>query len=584
MDDNCREKIYSEDYIDYLVEHVGDNSRIPEWYFSDCFQIACNRYAVVYLQERHVKYENWSGVYVIPRAFGLLSSDSTLEEMGVAQVQRMANLNLTGQGVMIGLVDTGIDYTHPAFINADGTSRIMSIWDQTIQEKPEDGFGTVPDGFLFGMEYNNDEISIALAADDPWSLVPSRDDNGHGTFLAGAACGNRNDERGFVGVAPLASICVVKCKEAKQNLRQYYQIEDDEPCYSESDIMLGIRYLWNQAVKREMPLVVCMGMGTNQGGHNTGGMLGEMMSFYGTYRGTFMVSAAGNEANASHHYYSGQISPGDNAEVELKIGPDRGGFTMELWSGAPGRYSVGLVSPSGEYSGRTIARLGERNEINFLFEQTKVLVEYLLVSAESGDECIRIQFQEPQAGIWRLRVFNENSMESDFHIWLPMRNFISDETYFLQADPNVTICDPANSRGLITTGFYNGTTGGVSIESSRGYTRIGLVKPDIVAPGINILGPLPWIGIPPVSLAEREASARYDNQSGSSEAAALTAGTVALLVEWGLVRRNDISMDTVTVQKYLIQGANPAGSVTPNQAWGNGQLDLFGVFDVLRPK
>lgn len=584
MDVDCREQIYSEEYIDYLVEHVGDNSKIPEWYFSNCFQIACNRYAVLYLQEGRVKYENWSGVYVIPRVFGLLSSDDTLEEMGVAQVQRMANLNLTGQGVMVGFVDTGIDYTHPAFINADGSSRILSIWDQTIQEEPENGVGKVPDGFLFGREYNSDEIAIALAADDPWSVVPSRDEKGHGTFLAGAACGSRNDDRGFVGVAPLASICVVKCKEAKQNLRDYYQIEGDEPCYSESDIMLGIRYLWNQAVKRELPLVVCLGMGTNQGGHNTGGILGEMMSFYGSYRGTFMVSAAGNEANSSHHYYSGQINSGENAEVELRVGPGRGGFTMELWSGSPGRYSVGLVSPSGEYSGRTIARLGERNEIHFLFEQTTVEVEYMLVSAESGDECIRIKFIEPQGGIWRLRVFNENSKESSFHIWLPMRNFISDETYFLQPDPNVTICDPANSVGVITTGFYNGNTGGVSIDSSRGYTRLGLVKPDIVAPGINILVPLPGIGNPFQSLTERETYARYDSQSGSSVAAALTAGTVALLVEWGLVRRNDISMDTVTVQKYLIQGANPAGSATPNQAWGNGQLDLFGVFDVLRPK
>lgn len=584
MDENCKEKIYSEDYIDYLVEHVGDNSKIPQWYQTDCFQIACNRYAVVYLQEGHVKYENWSGVYVIPRAFGLLSSENALEEIGVAQVQRMTNLNLTGQGVMIGFVDTGIDYTHPAFLNADGSSRILGIWDQTIREKPEGGLGKIPDGFLFGMEYNSDEIALALSSDDPWSVIPSRDENGHGTFLAGVACGNRNDDNGFAGVAPLASIYVVKCKEAKQNLRDYYQIEGNEPCYSESDIMLGIRYLWNQAVKMGMPLVVCLGMGTNQGGHNTGGILGEMMSFYGAYRGTFMVSAAGNEANVSHHYFSGNIPSGENVEVELRVATDRGGFTMELWSGAPGRYSVGLVSPSGEYSGRTIARLGERNEISFLFEQTTVIVEYMLVSAESGDECIRIQFQNPQGGIWRLRVFNENSMESNFHIWLPMRNFISDETYFLQADPNVTICDPANSSGIITSGFYNGITGGISIDSSRGYTRIGLVKPDIVAPGVNILGPLPSIGIPSTSITEREADARYESRSGSSAAAALTAGTVALLVEWGLVRRNDISMDTVTVQKYLIQGANPAGSVTPNQAWGNGQLDLFGVFDVLRPK
>lgn len=584
MDADCKEKIYSEDYVDYLVEQVGKDSKIPEWYGTDCYQIACNRYAVVYLQRSRVQYENWSGVFVTPRVFGLLSSDDTLEEIGVAQVQRMTNLNLTGQGVMIGFVDTGIDYTHPAFINADGTTRIWTIWDQTVQELPDDGVGRVPEGFLFGAEYNTDEINIALSSDDPWSVVPSRDENGHGTFLAGVACGNRNDSRGFAGVAPLASICVVKCKEAKQNLKEYFQVQGEEPCYAESDVMMGIRYLWNQAVKRNMQLVVCLGMGTNLGGHNTGGCLGEMMAFYGGYRGTFMVSAGGNEANASHHYYSDVIAAGASTDVELKIGPGRGGFTMELWSDAPDRYSIGLISPSGEYSGKTIARLGERNTIRFLFEQTTVEIEYLLVSAESGDECIRLRFMEPQEGIWNLRVFNENNRDGKFHVWLPMRNFISEETYFLQADPNVTICDPANSFAVITTGFYNGPTGGIAIESSRGYNRVGLIKPDFVSPGIQIYGPLPEIGIPVANLTERAELARYGYQDGSSAAAALTAGTVALLVEWGLVRRNDISMDTITVQKYLIQGANPAGSVTPNREWGNGQLDLFGVFDVLRPK
>lgn len=479
----------------------------------------------------------------------------------------------------------GIDYTHPAFLNADGTSRIWRIWDQTIQESvTADGEDHTPEGINFGREYTTEELNEAIASDDPWSLVPSRDENGHGTFLAGVACGNRDDSKEFSGVAPLASICVVKCKEAKQNLREYYHVQGSEPCYAESDIMLGVRYLWNQAVKREMSLVICLGMGTNLGGHNRGGMLGEMLAYYGDYRGTFVVTGVGNEANMSHHYRSEMVPAGESTEVELRVGPGRGGFTMELWSDAPNLYSVGLISPSGEYSGKTVARLGERSTIRFLFEQTTVQIEYLLISYESGDECIRMRFSEPQEGIWRLRVFNENKLGSSFHIWLPIRNFITDETYFLQADPDTTICDPANNYNIISIAYYNSVTRGISIDSGRGYNRIGLVKPDIAAPGIEILGPLPEIGTEVLPPAERAERARYGYQSGSSVATALTAGTVALIVEWGLVRRNDISMDTLTVQKYLIQGANPAGNEIPNRTWGNGLLDLFGVFDVLRPK
>lgn len=166
-------------------------------------------------------------------------------------------------------------------MNADGTSRILSIWDQTIYEPgtPDEDtsswtaglqsrgeLGRTPDGFDFGTEYTQEEISAAINSDNPWEIVPSRDMVGHGTFLAGVACGNQIEEEEFSGVAPLSSICVVKCKEAKQNLKDYYRIFTNEPCYAESDIMLGVRYLWNQAVQRQMSIVICIGMGTNQGG------------------------------------------------------------------------------------------------------------------------------------------------------------------------------------------------------------------------------------------------------------------------------------------------------------------------------
>lgn len=588
MDSGCTDQIYSEEYTDFLVQHVGNDALIPQWYFSDCFQIASNRFAVIYVNGRMANYDNPLNAYLTPHVYGLLASDALLEEIGVAQIQRWPNLSLYGQGMMIGFIDTGIDYTHPAFLNADGTSRIMSIWDQTILESENrDGevvYVHTPDGFDYGREYTMEDINEALASEDPWSVVPSRDTNGHGTFLAGVACGNKDESKEFTGIAPLASICMVKCKEAKRNLREFYQIQGEEPCYAESDIMLAVRYLWNQAAQRQMPLVICLGMGTNQGGHNAGGILGEMLQYYGSYVGTCVVTAAGNEANASHHYRSAGIESGSIEEVELLVGAGKGGFSMELWSDTPNLYSVGLISPSGEYSGKTIARLGEKRTIPFLLEQTTVKIEYLLISNESGDECVRITFINPQEGIWRLRVFNDRNRKGIFHIWMPLRNFITDGTYFLQADPDTTICDPGNNMGVISVTYYDGERRGIAVEASRGYNRIGLLKPDFAAPGVNVLGPLPVIGNANMSPAEREEFARYGYQSGSSVAAAVTAGTAALLMEWGLVKRNDLSMDTVTVQKYLIQGANPVGRETPNRLWGNGLLDLFGVFDFLRPK
>ena len=176
----------------------------------------------------------------------------------MSAVRRLPALELFGNGVLVGFVDTGIDYTHPAFMNADGTSRILSIWDQTIE-----GGEKKPKGFAYGCEYSNEQINEAISASNPYEIVPSRDTEGHGTFMAGVACGNETEDGQFSGVAPSAAICVVKCKQAKQNLRDYYQISSEITCFSEADLILGVCYLWRQAVQMRMPLVLCLGVGTN---------------------------------------------------------------------------------------------------------------------------------------------------------------------------------------------------------------------------------------------------------------------------------------------------------------------------------
>lgn len=586
----CQENIISEKYQDYIVEYAGEEERIKSWYGVECYQIVNQKYAIVYRPGDQVQVNINNGVFGIPHCYGKLSSREILEQAGVANVQRQPALELFGQGVLVGFVDTGIDYTHPAFVEADGTSRILKIWDQSLETSMSQGTENTssdeyPKGFHFGREYTRNEINAALASPDPLGIVPSMDYDGHGTWMAGVACGNEEVQGQFSGVAPLAGIVVVKCKEAKQALRDYYQIPEGVPCYAESDIMLGVRYLRNQALEFERPIVICIGLGTNMGGHNRGGPLGDVLSDFGDNRGTFVVAGVGNEGDGKHHFQGMNLQPGQSQDVELKVANGRQGFTMELWANAPDLYSVGLISPSGEYSGKTVARPGNRQQISFLLEDTRVDIEYLVISYESGDECIRLRFQAPEEGIWIIRIFNENDYVDGFHLWLPMEEFVSRETYFLQSDPRCTICDPANNGGIITVGYYNSFTRGVVPGASRGYTRDGRVKPDVAAPGVDLVGPLSSMG---VAIAEepqeRIREARYVTDSGSSGATALTAGAVALLVQWGIVQRNDISMDSITVAKYLIRGAERLGIGTPDPLWGGGLLNLFGTFDNLRPK
>lgn len=475
-----------------------------------------------------------------------------------------------------------------------GNSRIYSIWDQTINPCTISGddsqenecasleYGRIPEGFSYGVEYTNEEINEALASENPWGIVQSRDFNGHGTFIAGVACGTLIEEKNFSGVAPLTTICAVKCKEAKQGLKSFYHIDTDEPVYAETDILIATEYLRKKAAEANMPLILCFGMGTSFGGHITGGILGEVLRTIGDTKGAAVVTACGNEGNTSRHYRSDILASGEDVEVEIRSG-SRHGFTLELYSDSPQILSVSIISPSGGYSGKTIARHGEKRRVDFILEDTVVNIEYSLLSYESGDEFIQMRFETPSEGIWKIRVFNETRGNAYFDMWLPIRNFLPPTTYFLEADPNITLCCPSNNANLISVSYYDSLNRSIAVDSSRGFARNGNIKPDFAAPGINIYGPLPRLGnLYPLNDEEKNLTARYDFRSGSSMAAAITAGAAALLMEWGILRGNDVSMDTVIIQKYLIRGADSDGVTEANRLWGNGTLNVYDVFERLR--
>ncbi len=144
---------------------------------------------------------------------------------------------MQGEGVIIGFIDTGIDYQHSAFLKDDKTTRILSIWDQSIDSSNH------PSGFLYGTEYKSEEINDALKNEDPLSIVPSTDLIGHGTMIAGVAAGSPAPEYEFSGTAPKADLLIVKLKEAKTYLKDFYVIPRLANAYQETDILLGIKYL-----------------------------------------------------------------------------------------------------------------------------------------------------------------------------------------------------------------------------------------------------------------------------------------------------------------------------------------------------
>lgn len=567
----CRDSILSNEYFDVITDFAL--RRIAEERGVACSIGIENFFNIVYLSRQTVSEPN---EYLfdhrsMPKLYGLMQESETgggsfdpnsLIVSGITQVQREP-LNLTGRGCVIVIIDTGIDYTNPVFRNPDGSSRILAIWDQSIQT------GTAPEGLFYGSEYSREDINRALQSDDPYEIVPSRDENGHGSNLAAVAAGSILDNgMGYIGAAPEADIVVVKLKECKDYFREFYLVPRNVPAYQENDIMLGVLYGERFASTFRRPVVYCIGLGTSYGDHSGSSALSRYLDAVAVKRSRAVVVCGGNEGNAAHHYQGNLNSSGgaDAARelVEVRVGPDSDGFLLQLWGNLPDIVTVSVRSPGGE----TIPsiRLGVQDIITygFIYERTRVTIAGTLVEPSSGEELITMRIQAPTAGIWTFTVEAARGVNNgQFNMWLPIRQFMNTEAAFLKPSPYTTLTEPAMAADVISVSTYDGASRSFYIESGRGFTRTGEINPDFAAPGVNV-------------------SVLRGKQTGSSLAAAITAGAVAQFMQWAVVERNNALVESREIKNYFVRGATRNRELTyPNREWGYGQLNLQGTFDVM---
>ncbi len=562
--ETCRQHILSEDYRDFIGNHVRTPFFQSIMRDGQCEQDAGFDYKCFYLPAEltgPVSLSRFS-YNSIPKCFTPTSME-TLNQTGILPVQNYPTLQLKGKGILIGFLDSGIDYTNPVFRNLDGTTRIAAIWDQTVQS------GSPPEGFAYGTEFTEEQINEALKEENPLSVVPSSDDTGHGTYTASLAAGSGSPQEQFLGAAPEASIAVVKLKQAKQYLRDYYFIPDSAVCYQETDLMLGLKYLNDLADTLKLPLVVCITVGSSMGGHIGTLPLSYLIEGYSTRANHITVIGTGNEADKRHHYFNTIADMSDRKSVEIRVGENVTGFSLELWTDIPNILSISILSPSGENTSRIPFRVGASAEVDFLFERTKVSVDYRLLVEKSTSELIFFRFDAPAPGIWKIIIEPLTLADGQFHMWLPVTEFLSGEVYFLEPDPYYTLTNPATAESPIIVSYYNGNTDALSQASGRGYTRFQQINPNIAAPGVDVTGALP--------------GGRFAPRTGASVAASITAGAIALMLEWLLSYENVPGIDSYQIKSLLILGTvRPKTMEYPNREWGYGQLNLYNTFETIR--
>lgn len=563
---DCRQRIYSNSYFDYITDFSIEGER--EDVADLCFIEVDNRFNVFYIGRSRIPDLTafFFDYQSIPKLYGLLQlqpgsmsfNANNLIASGITQVQGQP-LSLSGRGVVLCFIDTGIDYTNEVFRDANGNTRILAIWDQTIEN------GVPPEGFVYGAEYTREQIQEALRAEEPFEIVPSRDENGHGSAIASVAAGSRTAS--FVGAAPEADIVVVKLKEAKQYLRDFYIVPSDVPAYQENDIMLAVKYADSFASTFKRPVVICLGLGTNMGDHAGSSVLSEYMNTVAAKRSRAVIVGGGNEGNAAHHFEGriplthGERSAGGVGEritrtqyaqdVQIRVGEDNRGFFLELWGNVPDIFNISIRSPGGEVIPATRLNIGQSITYGFVYERTRVTVNTSLVEPASGEELILFRFGEPTAGIWTIRVETIGEVyNGQFHMWLPMREFLSSEVVFLEPNPYTTLTGPAYADNVISVSAYNAENNSFYTESGRGFSRTGAVRPDLAAPGVNV-------------------STLRGGRTGSSMAAAICAGAVAQFMQWAVVNENNIFVESREIRNYLIRGAQrEADLFYPNREWG----------------
>ena len=517
----CDFDITNENIYDYIIEDTPGADEAIKALSGICSQRADSQWIIAHGELPDNRQLNISslGYFTIPKLYGLMEGEadiSALDEIGALRVLGQGNLQADGSNVLIGYVDTGIDYLNDVFKDRLGNTRIQAIWDQTDKT----GTDAAKTYAHFGRVYRKDEIDRAIEADNngenPYSYVAQRDTSGHGTLLASISAGSYAD--GYVGVAPGAELLVVKLKQSKQYLRDFFLIKDDVPAFEESDIMLALRFLEDYAIRLGKPLIIIFGLGSANGSRTGASPLAEMMESLTKRPNISVITCMGNEANNKCHYKGTVTSALVPDVMEVNVDGTGKGFTMEIWAESLDILSVSIESPSGEYVPRIPARMGASMEYTFLYEGSTVTVDY--------------QITENVAGM------------------------------------DTTLTVPAAADGVISVGAYNHYTGAAYYESGRGYSADGRIKPDFVAPGAGVYGIAPSGG---VKVTGTSYAAAY-----AGGCVALLYSYQVNVKKTQMINHNDIKAQLIrgaVRSEYMVY---------PNPVSGYGKLNIYTTFNMMR--
>jgi len=557
---------YNTNYDHYVVKYqgdiVGEVSQYPNYWVT----ILNERLAIVSLLknvEINVGEPYFKTiVYVRTADMFTLQEISPIEATQVGFLQLELPLNLTGKGVSVAIVDTGIDYLNEEFMTLGGETRIDLIWDQTIQQTQGQGSKiSVP----FGTVYTKEEIQRAIQTNreggSPYEIVLTKDEIGHGTNMSTiiAATGKNPN---FKGVAPESDIVVVKLIE---DFSFEAQFDIKIPVYNITVIFAALEFLYRYALTTNKPIIIYFPLGSNLGNRKVNGLLEQYIEEISRNRGIAVVTGTGNQAAQGGHT-SGQIlTVGERRTMDIYVSPEQKNLWVEIWVDQPNIMSLDIVSPSGENTGIMNVLINTYGTYTFLFEKTSMKINYFIPEEITGDELIRIRFYDIKSGIWKLRLLGNYILDGKFNAWIPQSGIVIGGTSFSFSDPYGTYTTPSCIDFIVTAAAYNQSNNNIVNYSGMAFADSYVNKIDVAAGGVNAMVISPGNEVAVVN--------------GTSVAAAVVAGAAILLLQWGIINGNYPNMYSQTIKTYLARGTiKRSGDIYPNPQWGYGILNILAIF------
>ncbi len=526
-----------DDYVDAIIKYNGDFENILKAFDAKGEDLSLGYGIIVIPYGRLAELAFYEQVdYVeLPRNLELMLVSAS-EGSCIPPVRGGAE-GLTGKGVLLGVIDSGIDFTHPDFIDDDGKSRILDIWDLSID-------GSAPDSLCSGRNFDNSAINTCIETGEG-GLSPY-DELGHGTAIAGAMGGNGRASGGrFKGVAPEGDFLVVK-------------LSPDRPILT-VDIMRGVKFLIDKSVELGRPIVINISYGTSNGSHGGSSLFEEYLDSMSDVGRTVITAAVGNEGDAGHHF-RGRIADGETKDIEINIAAELGYVYLSLWKDFVDKMNFELILPGGISTG-----IIEYNGSFYRMEMDKISfgIDVGRPSPYSSDQEIFFYARSITgtlpAGKWILRIYGEDIVDGRINIWLPVNELVSPSSYFPDSDREITVTLPSTAPNILSVGAYDPETNARADFSSIGYNSKGDIKPDLLAPGVNIIS--------------TRAGGGYDSYTGTSIAAPIASGVAALLMEWGIINKNEPFMYGQKLKAFLRIGAERDPDMSyPNRLYGYGRL------------